>query len=232
MRIYIYKLVDPRDGKARYVGQTTKPAVRLKGHRSVRCNYSTSKWRDELRVLGLSPKLEVLEETDDGNWHEREQYWISRLRSEGEELFNIATWRAPGPGYGLIRSQEYRAKKSAFARAYMASLTPEERKARAIVGSMAAKKTRSLWQTKEYLDKVTAGTRNRMQALTYAERLAYTAPMRAANTYKFSPEHCARISAAHKARFASMTPEQRKAGIAAALAANWRTNSKMKRPAA
>lgn len=224
MRIYIYKLVDPRTGEARYVGQTTKPAVRIKGHRSVRCGLAARGWRDELFTLGLRPELEVIEEVDDGRWHEREQYWIKRLRSEGAQLFNIATGPLPGPGYNLVRSEETRSKLSSSTKAYMATLSPEERVARATLASKAALKSRATWQTKEYLDKVTTGTRNRMHSLTPAERLAYTAPMRAANSYKFSLEHNAKISAAHKDRFAKMTPEQRSAGMSAARAANWRTN--------
>jgi hypothetical protein len=228
MRIYIYKLVDPRNREPRYVGQTTKPAVRIKGHRSVRCGVAARGWRNELYALGLRPELEVIEEVDDGRWHEREQYWIKRLRSEGARLFNVATVPLPGPGYNLVRSEVTRAKLSASIKAYMATLSPEERKARAVVASMAALKSRKTWQTKEYLEKVTAGTTNRMRSLSTSERLAYTAPMRAANSYKFSPEHNAKISAAHKVRFARMTPEQRFAGMSAARAANWRTNPSLR----
>ena len=109
MKIYIYKLIDPMSGSARYVGKTNNPANRVKQHRSHHC-YSTKKWVDELRELGLSPKMEILEETDDGKWHECEQYWIKLLRSEGADLFNIATTPIPGRGYGYVTLESTKEK--------------------------------------------------------------------------------------------------------------------------
>jgi hypothetical protein len=221
MKIYIYKLIDPRNGEPRYVGQTTKPAVRIKQHRSVRCNWSTRAWKEELLSLGLHPELEVIEETNDRRWHEREQYWIKRLRSEGANLFNIATKKLPGPGYNLSRSLETRAKLSASTKAYMASLTPEQRKARAIAASKASLESRSRWQTDDYLSKIASATRARMAKLTPEEIKASGERMRAANPYKSrSLEHCAKISAAHKLRFSKMTLEERRKLMAPAIAVN------------
>jgi group I intron endonuclease len=134
MKIYIYKLIDPVSGAARYVGKTNNPANRIRQHRSNHC-YSTKKWVDGLRGLGLSPKMEVLEETDDHGWHEREQYWIELLRSKGEDLFNIATTPIPGKRYGYVMSESTKEKIRNSLKGRRRVMTPEWRAQIAIIAA-------------------------------------------------------------------------------------------------
>lgn len=219
MRIYIYKLSDPRTGKCRYVGKTNKPAVRLKGHRSVRCNYSTSKWREELLVLGLYPQLDVIEEVDDARWHEREQYWIEHLRGQGNNLLNIATWPSPGPGFNHLVAQATRNKlRQAFKGR---PIPPEQRaqisktltgkvqspetvaKRKETINQQLAKQGKSAWQfgvsKNERKRRYNAGARK--LSPSYLER-------KEGHPDKFSPKWKAKIAATLKARFVSLSPEE------------------------
>lgn len=75
--------------------------------------------------MGMYPQLEIIEEVDDGRWHEREQYWIEHLRSEGAQLLNIATWKSPGPGFNRYISDSTREK---LRRAFKGRpISPEQR---------------------------------------------------------------------------------------------------------
>lgn len=55
----VYGLVDPRDGRVRYVGSSKRPAIRYRSHLSGgdKC---TGEWVAELKALGLRPDLRLL----------------------------------------------------------------------------------------------------------------------------------------------------------------------------
>jgi hypothetical protein len=80
-KIKIYKLVDPRTNKIRYVGKTkntlhkryTEHLYRAKqGH-----NSKVYSWIRKLLKLNLKPLIELIEYCESNNWEEREKYWIS-----------------------------------------------------------------------------------------------------------------------------------------------------------
>ncbi|MDE3230491.1 MAG: GIY-YIG nuclease family protein [Chloroflexota bacterium] len=60
---YIYSLLDPRDGTARYIGRTCDPKRRLSQHCAPERLAQSAKadWVRELRDLGLRPRLRILE---------------------------------------------------------------------------------------------------------------------------------------------------------------------------
>lgn len=89
---YIYLLRDPINKKIKYVGKSNNPLNRLKCHLS-NCYYSffNSKMRDwllELKQIGLTPIIEIIEECTSENFKERETFHIRQLLINGEFLFN------------------------------------------------------------------------------------------------------------------------------------------------
>lgn len=55
--IYIYALVDPRDGLIRYVGQSVDPEKRLAHHLTRYTSIRVWTWTSKLRRLGLKPQV-------------------------------------------------------------------------------------------------------------------------------------------------------------------------------
>jgi len=89
---YIYALIDPRDGKAFYVGKTTSPENRMSKHRSLSgpTENAAKKARvRELRELGLAPQMQILEKAPRRVSGFREIYWIRHYLSKGHSLTNI-----------------------------------------------------------------------------------------------------------------------------------------------
>lgn len=87
----IYTLSDPRDGTVRYVGRTTNIYQRFYGHysKSGGGTLRKQKWIIELRRLGLSPIMEIIEEVNwPNNLKEREKYWIRTYLEQGAPLLN------------------------------------------------------------------------------------------------------------------------------------------------
>jgi hypothetical protein len=85
--MYIYALVDPRDGEIRYVGKAKDLKVRLWGHLHEKARTHKANWIRSLLAAGLKPELRVLEETGD-DWAERERWWIRHFRETGTQLTN------------------------------------------------------------------------------------------------------------------------------------------------
>lgn len=85
----IYKLIDPRDGRARYIGATVQTlGARLGGHiRDARRgkHWPVCSWVRELDAQGLRPTIELVEET---LLPSRERYWIESLSKSGYDLLN------------------------------------------------------------------------------------------------------------------------------------------------
>lgn len=90
----IYCLIDPRDSRIRYVGQTVRPlVVRLKGH--IRDGISRPKveWIKELLALGLRPIIIPIEMTAINDLNNRELYWINKLIQSGAKLTNTKLYK-------------------------------------------------------------------------------------------------------------------------------------------
>jgi len=139
-RFLIYSLVDPRDGKTRYIGKTTcglkrpykhlQPAV-LKRDKTFKGN-----WLRKLAKLGLSPRVKILQQYNHSKLlNIREKYYIEKYRRLGVNLVNTTNGGDGGAliGDALIRMKnrqkekwldpEYRLKQSESHRAYAG--TPE-----------------------------------------------------------------------------------------------------------
>lgn len=88
---YIYALRDPRDGKAFYVGKSSRLNTRFADHCSARPREKNPLRRKmilQLRAEEFSPMLHILECCSDGNWQEREIFWIAEYRRLGHPLCN------------------------------------------------------------------------------------------------------------------------------------------------
>ena len=102
--VYIYGLVDPRDGHFKYVGKTTNARKRLNNHlqpRQLAKNNPRTAWLKHLLSLGLKPTMVILDEIDEEHWEERERYWIKYFSDIGYELKNSTTG-----GEGLERGHK------------------------------------------------------------------------------------------------------------------------------
>jgi len=92
--VWIYGLCESGSDTVRYVGKTKlEPAVRLAQHVSnakserPRCP-RVAAWLRELEIMGIAPRIVVLEQSDDGSWAGQERYWIAKLASS--QLLNIS----------------------------------------------------------------------------------------------------------------------------------------------
>ena len=94
MTTFIYALVDPRTDKEMYVGKANDPRARLAAHlRSAGKpgNAKRSAWLLELRALGMSPRVVILQEVDVSEWEAAEKRWISEMRARQPDLTNAST---------------------------------------------------------------------------------------------------------------------------------------------
>lgn len=92
----IYSLIDPRDGRVRYVGKTICGLQkRLKQHMDEAFDYGSRefksekcKWIRELFDAGYFPEMEEIEVCSYG-WAEAEERWINHYKKENPDLTNI-----------------------------------------------------------------------------------------------------------------------------------------------
>ena len=99
MRFTIYAMVDPRDGRPRYVGCSVNVKDRVSSHMSVaRTNTPngagagpwTIAWLRELLADGLRPGVSILQRVDtEDAAAQAEQAWMARFRRRGEDLMNV-----------------------------------------------------------------------------------------------------------------------------------------------
>ncbi len=88
--VSIYALIDPRDGRIRYVGKSVNPKKRLRAHLRDCPLARTHRecWLKGLVDAGLRPQLIILEECEEALWIEREQFWIAHQLAQGCDLTN------------------------------------------------------------------------------------------------------------------------------------------------
>lgn len=92
---HIYVLIDPRDGRIRYVGKSTDPARRLRFHLwKARAGIVDPKyaWLRQLIAGRFEPIVNIVEtvwNTDDRLWWAAESAWIAWYRARGYDLTNI-----------------------------------------------------------------------------------------------------------------------------------------------
>lgn len=126
----VYSLSDPRTGKVRYVGWTSRGVYRrLTCHLSEArvgtgrgCRTYKARWIKSLLDTGMRPIIGILESGTGGDWPEAEQRWIRLFRQFGEDLVNASDGGEGNIGY--VASPEARAKISQ-AKKGKNKLTPE-----------------------------------------------------------------------------------------------------------
>lgn len=92
---YLYVLIDPRDGRLRYVGQTTRLANRRSQYASAAHTdkpYPAQRWLRKLEALGLQP---VFVPVAIAQTHEQldalEIAWIAFMRMACSDLLNVSS---------------------------------------------------------------------------------------------------------------------------------------------
>lgn len=141
----IYALIDPRDGRVRYVGKTVKTAQeRLKDHlwsRPKSMKRPLYRWITDLLASHVTPQIVILQEVSFAQLDRAEQLkvidtaereWIAHFRATGAPLFNLtdggngchgrklsaeAIEKIAAANRGLVRSPETRQKLSDAAKA-------------------------------------------------------------------------------------------------------------------
>jgi hypothetical protein len=91
VRVFIYALLDPRTGEARYIGKSHRSGPRLREHINEPPSHChRSRWIQSLKRDGLEPTIALLEEVDvwDRTWQDAERAWIAIGRKLGWRLTN------------------------------------------------------------------------------------------------------------------------------------------------
>ncbi len=90
--VFIYVLIDPRDGKTRYLGKTNDPFSRFKAHLGSKKKSTRSpklfSWIEELKAENLIPELKIVEIVRLEDSRFTEFNWWKKLRGSGEALLN------------------------------------------------------------------------------------------------------------------------------------------------
>ena len=95
---FVYALLDPGDGKPRYVGVTQCPDDRYERHcrfHGHKGNGRLRRWLETLEARGAKPQMRLLERVkidravEDFVHHHRELWWIRYMRERGLPLTNI-----------------------------------------------------------------------------------------------------------------------------------------------
>lgn len=87
--VHIYVLLDPEDGKIKYVGKTNDLIERQRGHnKDKKGNNKRVNWIKSLRKKDLFPILEEIDRVPHSEWQFWEMYWISQIKTWGFDLKN------------------------------------------------------------------------------------------------------------------------------------------------
>ncbi len=82
--VMIYALVDPRDGRVRYVGKANNGQARLRRHiEKPHQNIGLRSWFEELRAAGETPDMRPLAMVPRQKWERAEKWWIRWFRERG-----------------------------------------------------------------------------------------------------------------------------------------------------
>lgn len=89
--VYIYALVDPRDGLIRYVGKAISPLNRFNHHLNDSKNgtFAVHNWIRSMENEGLKPYYVILEKVKAAEWATAEQKWIEFYRSQNGHKFML-----------------------------------------------------------------------------------------------------------------------------------------------
>lgn len=213
----IYALIDPRDGRAFYVGATTRGLKRIHEHAKRQGLKTDEKWnwQKAQKIKSLPPRhpdlpfdfriLKTFDNKDDP-W-KAEDDWIKAYRLLGEPLLN----RLPGgrkPNLGIIWSAETLAKMSAAKRGRQ--LSPEHRAnmASAHKGKKHSAETRvrmsisALKRSPEYRLKISAALKGRTLSPETRTKISVALKGRT-----LSAEHIANSAAGNRGK--KLSPEHK-----------------------
>lgn len=148
-KVLIYALLDPFQKQIRYVGKTTDLERRIPEH----LKYETRKshkynWIKKLQSEGLNPIIRILERNlVEGEWQEREKFWIKKFREDGCNLTNISDGGESGTtGLSWKKTPEQiRNFAEARRRAKPTILTSEQR-------ARATASVRATWAARKAID--------------------------------------------------------------------------------
>lgn len=92
--MFIYSLINPKDGAVRYIGFTSRTLERrLSGHINDAINGKeryVCNWIRSLLRLNLRPVIQAIEVINgQDKWQDREKYWIAFYREKGCSLTNL-----------------------------------------------------------------------------------------------------------------------------------------------
>lgn len=214
-QVNIYALIDPRDGRCRYVGKTKNDLEkRLRGHindaKRRPGEIARFRWINALAKSGVVPLIKTLEVVSPDDWQAAEQMWIHEMRARFPGLLN-----GTDGGDGIHGYQHSMAARRKIAEAHKALNSNIEHRLATSASVKAAFATdrgqaalkeaaRKRWTDPEYRRKVVEGMR---AAAGTDEARART---RALHTGKsVSQEARDKISLANKGK--RRTDEQRKA---------------------
>ena len=86
-KTFIYSLEYPI-GNIKYIGKSDNPEIRLKNHLK-EAKQKNKSYKDKwINSLPEKPFLNIIEETNYGNWQNREIYWIKFYKDNGSKLVN------------------------------------------------------------------------------------------------------------------------------------------------
>lgn len=216
---FIYALHDPRDWSIRYVGKADDPERRMLAHSLDRNKRGIRSLIEELKIVGLSLQLSILQRCPQSEWQFWEMFWIATTRNSGADLFNIM----PGGNQPFLTGDDYkrigfsqRGKKHSSEHVAKSSAIAMKGKHHTlktrIAMSVSRKGHKSYERTEKHRNAVAARSKGRKHtpeacAKMSASRMGRknspeaTAKTAAANRGKpLSPERRAKISAAHKGK--------------------------------
>jgi group I intron endonuclease len=92
-RYLVYALVDPRNGEIRYVGKSSNGLKRPKAHfypsSREKLKLPVYHWINKLIKLGMTPTIEILEESQACALPHVKMYYINLCKKEGNRLLNM-----------------------------------------------------------------------------------------------------------------------------------------------
>lgn len=104
--VYIYALLHPDTLEVRYIGQTTDPSNRLRGHLSGKAKSYCGNWVRQLLREGKSPIMEIVDFSFRDAVDATEAFWIRTLRGRGYRLTNVIDRASANPmDYPHIRAK-------------------------------------------------------------------------------------------------------------------------------
>ncbi len=210
-RHIVYALTDPRTETIRYVGKSSTGMERPQSHRlhlnlARDPNLHKVRWIQQLQALGLSYRIDVLEEVGDGDINAAEIRWIAYGRAQGWPLTNLTNG---GDGQsGRVFSAETRAKMSAVRTGKKASATTREKIRQSKLGRSRPDRAGQPfcdWTGRSHTDETRAKIRAALAGHCKGGNVKGALLGRT-----FSPESIARMSAGQRARREAMrTPRMR-----------------------